>query len=287
MWLPWQDGALFAVLLAGLTVVLRRHGGARALALAPFSAETGLVLALYALWRYAGHVSPTVTGDGSDRGHAIWDLERVLHLPSEVTWQRAVLPYPDLVRLSNVFYASLHVPVLIAFLVWLFVRHREAYPRMRNVLAGFTAISLAMHTFPVAPPRLLPDLHVVDTGLKYGQSVYGNGLTSQLAAMPSVHVGWAVIVGVGVVVASGSPWRWLALLYPALTTVAVVVTGNHYWLDGIVAVGLIAAVAVVDGCVRRLGRRVGARSGPVRRPEPAPVPLPVGAAARTSTPARG
>ncbi len=282
MWLPWRYGAVLAIALAGLTVGLRRNGGRRALALAPFATETAILLALYSLWRYAGNVSPTVTGGAAMRGNQIWDLQRALHLPSEVSWQQAILPYPPVVRFFNLFYATVHVPALLAFLVWLFVRHRERFPQIRNVLAGFTGVSLIMHIVPVAPPRLLPEIGIVDTGIRYGQSVYANGLADQLAAMPSVHVGWAVIVGGGIIFASNSPWRWLwGLLYPVLTTVAVVVTGNHYWLDGIVAVILIAAVAVVDDGARRLlGRWVPViRTEPIPTPE-APVPQ------RASSPAR-
>jgi MFS superfamily sulfate permease-like transporter len=61
--------------------------------------------------------------------------------------------------------------------------------------------------------------------------------------MPSVHVGWSIIVAVAVVSALRSPWRWLAVAYPVLTTTVVVVTANHYWLDGIAA-GLLVAVAL-------------------------------------------
>ena len=292
MWLSWQWGVAAAAALAGLTVVLRRNGGSRALAVAPFASESALVLALYALWRYAGHVSPTVTGGGSSRGHAIWDLERTLHLPSEAVWQRVVLPYPDVIRFWNVFYATMHVPVLIAFLVWLFVRHRTRFPQVRNVLAAFTAISLVMHIVPVAPPRLLGGIGIVDTGIRYGQSVYADGLADQLAAMPSVHVGWAVIVGVGVVVASDSPWRWWALLYPHLTTIAVVVTGNHYWLDGIAAVVLLAAVSAVEEVMRRGLRRWLVLPHPAAVPPPDPptldrTPSPVRVDTRASSPARG
>ncbi|MCU1456664.1 MAG: hypothetical protein JWL73_756 [Actinomycetia bacterium] len=268
MWLPWTYGVFFAAVLAALTIVLRRDGGPRALAVAPFASETAIVLALYSLWRYAGYMSPTVTGGSARRGRQIWDLERALHLPSEVTWQRAVLPYPTLVKFFNLFYASAHVPVLIAFLIWLFVRHRSRFPQLRNVLAGFTGVSLMMHIVPVAPPRLLSGIGIVDTGIRYGQSVYANGLTSQLAAMPSVHCGWAIIVGLGVVWASDSRWRWWALAYPALTTVAVVVTGNHYWLDAIVAVILIAAVAVADEGARRVVRRWFTLSRPEPESEP-------------------
>jgi hypothetical protein len=61
--------------------------------------------------------------------------------------------------------------------------------------------------------------------------------------MPSVHVGWSIIVAVAVITASRSRWRWLAVLYPMLTTLVVVVTANHYWLDG-VAAGLLVVGAL-------------------------------------------
>jgi hypothetical protein len=85
-----------------------------------------------------------------------------------------------------------------------------------------------------------------------------------LSAMPSLHVGWAIIVAGSVIYALRTPWRWLAVVYPALTWLIVVVTGNHYWADGIVAATLCAlAFAGVS-----LGRR-RPRPGLEGRPSPA------------------
>jgi len=98
----------------------------------------------------------------------------------------------------------------------------------------------------VAPPRLYPELGFVDTAKLYDQSVYGtigHGLSDQMSAMPSIHVAWALIVGIGTVTISKSRWRWLALVHIALTLWAVVATANHWWLDGIVA-GMIVAVVL-------------------------------------------
>jgi hypothetical protein len=122
------------------------------------------------------------------------------------------------------------------------VRHREAYPRWRNIGAFMTGVSLLIQMVPVAPPRLLPQLGFVDTAVLYGQSVYGRGglkIAPQLAAMPSVHVAWAVLIAVAVIATSSSRYRWWILLHPTITTLAVVATANHWWLDGVVAAALL------------------------------------------------
>jgi PAP2 superfamily len=103
----------------------------------------------------------------------------------------------------------------------------------------------------------MASLGFVDTGRLYGQSVYtqlGRGASDQLSAMPSVHIGWAVLVGLVVVTVSTSRWRWLVLAHPILTAVVVVVTANHWWLDGVVAVALLAAAVWVDRSGRRWAR---------------------------------
>ena len=177
-------------------------------------------------------------------GTAVWDAERALHLPSELTVQRAVLGHPLLVQASNGYYAVVHVPALIVFLVWLFVRHRGQYARVRNTLALLTAACLLIQMVPVAPPRLLPTLGIADTGLLYKQSVYGPmgaGIADQLSAMPSVHVAWAGLIAMAAVRVGRSAWRWVAVAHPVLTLLVVVVTGNHFWADGLVALTLLAA----------------------------------------------
>ena len=122
-------------------------------------------------------------------------------------------------------------------------------------MALFTGVSLLIQLIPVAPPRLLPGTGMVDTAVRYGQSVYswhGGFDADEFSAMPSVHVGWALIVTIAVITVSRSRWRWLAAAYPVLTLLVVVVTANHFWLDGIVAGLLVALVMVVQRAARRL-----------------------------------
>ena len=96
---------------------------------------------------------------------------------------------------------------------------------------------------------------MIDTGLAYGQSVYGalgRGIAGQLQAMPSIHVAWAAIIGWAAFTASTSKWRWIGPIHFALTFVVVAVTGNHYWLDGLVAMALLVVA-------RSLGLQIDAK----------------------------
>jgi hypothetical protein len=70
--------------------------------------------------------------------------------------------------------------------------------------------------------------------------------------MPSIHVGWAAVVSFGIVMVSTSRWRWIFLLHLALTMVVVSATGNHWWLDGIVAIALLGIALSIDTGARRL-----------------------------------
>ena len=222
--------------------------------------EAAILLALFALWQLAGSLSLIGPDGALARAQWIWHAERVVHLPSETEVQRAFLGHPLLVQALNLYYASLHFVVLISCLVWVYARHRRQYPQVRITLVLFTAGALLIQFLPVAPPRMLPGDGMVDTAARYGQSVYGSvaGFNAdQLSAMPSVHVGWALLVALVVVQVSTSRWRWLALGYPVLTLLAVVVTANHFWLDGIAA-ALLLALALLVQRAGRAARRAAA-----------------------------
>jgi hypothetical protein len=132
----------------------------------------------------------------------------------------------------------------------------------------FTGASLLIQLIPVAPPRLLPMAGMVDTAVRYGQSVYswsGGFDADEFSAMPSVHVGWALIVAIAVIAVWRSRWRWLAAAYPVITLLVVVVTANHFWLDGVAAGLLVVLILAVQRAVG--GIRSGKSSGgPQARP---------------------
>lgn len=257
-----------AALLSGLVALMlarRRRSvplGPGATFLEAASREFALITGLYSLWRVA-RVLPLARSDGAiERARQVVDLQAAMHLPTELSLQHFVLAHDWLARVTNLYYATVHVPFLLAFLVWLFVRHRDHYPHWRNGLVVLTALCLVIRFVRVAPPRFLADLGYVDLSTRYGLSVYGpvgTGVSDQFAAMPSIHVGWAAVVSFGVVAASTSRWRWLALLHVVLTMLVVSASGNHWWLDGIVAIALLGLGLGMDS----LGRRwLGGRRAP-------------------------
>jgi PAP2 superfamily len=265
--LSWPYAVASAAFLAVVSVGIRFAGRFRALARgwtagAALAWEAGLLFALYGLWQFAGSFTVMSPAGALPRARWLWHAERLVHLPSETTVQRLFLPHPLVVQAFNLYYDILHFPVLGACLIWLYVAHRDRYPQIRTTVALFTLISLLIQFIPVAPPRMLPASGMVDTALKYGQSVYswhGGFDADELSAMPSVHVGWALIIAIAVITVSRSRWRWLAAGYPLLTTLVVVVTANHFWLDGVVAGLLVVMVLGMQRLIR--GLRSGKSSG--------------------------
>lgn len=226
--------------------------------------EFAVVLGLYVLWRLASSVSLMDQSGAFARGRWLWRTERHLHLPSELAVQAQVISHPLFVQSLNVFYLAAHIGGMALFLLWMFIKHRERYRRWRNVVVAFTGVSLLLQFVSVAPPRLLPQFGFVDTAAVYHQSAYqgiGAGLTDQLSTMPSIHVGWALIVAIAVIKVCRSRWRWLIVVQPLLTGYAVVATANHFWSDAVAAAGLVGLVLVVAQVASRARPARGALPG--------------------------
>ncbi len=271
--LSWPEAAVTAGVLAGAAMAARRGRSRGLAAAAGFAREAAVLLGLFALWQLAGSYVLLGPAGAIGRARWIWHAERAVHLPSEALVQRAFLGHPLVVQAFNLYYAGLHFAVVIACLAWVFIWHRGQYPPVRTALVLFTAASLLVQFIPVAPPRMLPGDGMVDTAVRYGQSVYGSvaGFNAdQLSAMPSVHVGWSLLVALVVIGVSRSRWRWAALAYPALTLLAVVATANHFWLDGIAAAVLLALTLAVQRAGRAARRRL--RRGQAGRAAGGPAP---------------
>jgi PAP2 superfamily len=199
-------------------------------------------------------------------------VEGLLHLDIEAPANTALAAWPVLAVLASYWYSLLHYVVTPAVLVWAYRRHHGDYRRIRDALVLASAIGLVGFTLlPMAPPRMLPgfdDILASTSGAGWwgGDASAPRGLgalTNQLAAMPSLHVGWAVWVAWVVVTHSSRRWvRVLAVAYPVGTTLVVVATANHYLLDA-VAGAAVVAIAI------RLSRRLSPAYAGAVAPRPA------------------
>jgi len=264
-WPTWQESTIAAVVFVLLGVGLRRtrHQNVVTTSLALAATEMTIITVLYSIWRMARKL-PLVQADGAlDRGRSIAEWQDRLWLPNELTVQTWLIEHEWWGRLASLYYIGLHVPALWVFLIWLFIRQRHAFSQWRNLLSILTAFCLFIRFIRVAPPRFLPDLGFIDLPAQYDLSPYGRvgtGVSQQFAAMPSIHVAWAAIVSIGVVAASTSRWRWLALSHLIITMLAVAGTGHHWWADGLIIAPLLGASWLIDFYGRQFVARVWPRT---------------------------
>lgn len=212
--------------------------------------ELALLGALYLIYR-AGRLA--ITGQET-RAFANAELiraaEKALSIPPEVAVQSLFHGLPQVFELANVYYVYAHFPVTIAFLLWGYLRRPIAeYRWARNLLVTQTMLALGLHLLmPLAPPRMFPEWGFVDTMARWGPSAYDGAsadFANQYAAMPSLHVGWAVLIAVVVCRTGPRPIAILAVAHATFTCFVVTVTANHWWLDGMVAACLLGVALLV------------------------------------------
>ena len=246
-WMPWKPALALAAILAVVWLSLR--GFARTRVGAQIASQLALMMALYALWQLAGSYGSPDPAVAVARGAWWASLEQHLAMPSEAWIQGPVLGHLWVMSTADIYYSAVHVPVFLIVLGWVLFMRRADWPFVRTTVVVLTGVCLVIQYIAVAPPRLVPGLGVVDTGKLDHHSVYEViAGANQYAAMPSVHVAWAAAVALIIVVVARSPWRWLSLAYPLCTWWVVIVTGNHFIVDGLVAIALLAVSAGI-ACV--------------------------------------
>lgn len=184
------------------------------------------------------------------------DWERTIGIFNEVDLQSSVLSNDAIIWFLNRYYFFAHFGGAILLVTWLFVANYEYYGRVRRVLITTTASALLVHvTFPLAPPRWFPEFGFVDTLQTYGPKIYDSetitATANQIAAMPSLHVGWALIAAWAITRTVRARWRWIGYAHPVIMILAVVLTANHWWLDVIGAILLVYAAILADRPVQR------------------------------------
>ncbi len=200
--------------------------------------------------------------------HQILGLEQSLHIDPERALDRWLAGHQTLGLLVSDYYDNAHFIVTLGLLGWLWWRRSDIYRPLRNALVLVNVIAfLVFWRFPVAPPRMLPGFVDVVSSTHAIGSWHTGALASaanELAAMPSLHIAWAVWCTVVLWRISRRAWvRALALAYPFATCFAVLSTGNHFVLDvlgGLVAIALsLLIVRLLDSRMRLPGARFGPR----------------------------
>jgi hypothetical protein len=217
----------------------------------PWLRELALVLAAYWLYSLVRNLAPRHRVEAVERARDIAGLERSLHVDLEHTLNAAVAARPWLAQVFDYYYAALHLAVTAALLVWLWRRRPDIYPALRRAWLATNGVALlCFWLYPLAPPRLVPGfVDTVATFHTWGSlgTPAVDRVSNQFAAMPSLHVGWAVWCAVAVSMATRRRWvRAVAWCHPALTVVVVLATANHFVLDavgGLATAGLGFAVA--------------------------------------------
>src|SRR5690242_6053940 len=214
----------------------------------PFSrrarAQIGLFLLAYVVYTVARFFTIGDLDDAMGNAHWIVDVENTFGVGIEASVQHA-LDGSWVIWVLNRLYLLAQLGVIPAVLIFLYNRSYPIYATLRNTILATWLLSVPVYgLFPVAPPRLA-DIGIADTiTSQTSMSMTSNFSTSffnELAAVPSLHVGFAVIVGFALFAAVRNPLRWVFLLWGPIVMLAVVATGNHFVFDA--AAGLVACVA--------------------------------------------
>lgn len=209
--------------------------------------EIVVVLCLLRVYDYVRAHAELRAGAALEHGRHLLVFEGALRIDVERTLNHWAQRHQAVTFLTTHWYQFVHIPVTLSVLAWVWVRHPEHYRRSRNALVLINLLGLAVFLLlPVAPPRLLPDGGFLDSVALAGLGHHAGGplRADQYGAMPSLHLAWAVwcaVMARRIVRRRVCRLAWL--VYPIMTTVAVVLTANHYLLDAVVGAG-VALVAL-------------------------------------------
>jgi multisubunit Na+/H+ antiporter MnhF subunit len=209
-----------------------------------------------------------VRGMTDDRVDVAFDnAERVMSFQDSLGFfiepdlQDRIVGNDAVINVINAIYIGGYWPVLVGTLLWLLIRHPARYPLFRNALLASGAITLVIFAlFPLAPPRFLPEHGFTDTVAQNSEAYRdfnASPLVNEYAAMPSLHFGWILLLAIAwIIVGRNTAARLAGVLMPTLMFVAIVLTGNHYILDGIVGgTVVLAGLAIAAAFERRKEER--------------------------------
>jgi len=188
--------------------------------------------------------------------NALIRFERSVGIFCEVQLQGLILSNSFLIDFFNWIYIWGHLPVVVVLAIWIYLFRRGAFARYRNAFLISGAIGLVFFiTLPMAPPRFLPEFGFTDTIALYDdvyRKLQNPAFVNQYAAMPSLHLGWNLLVGLAIFETTKAWWaKAFGLLLPVPMLTAIILTGNHYLLDAMVGVAVALAALWLAGFLNR------------------------------------
>ena len=198
-----------------------------------------VIIALAILFYFLGRgLVENKVSAARENTYSIIRIERWLGIFREPEIQHWILQHDWLISVADSVYIYGHWPVVISTLVWLLLKHPDQFPAYRSTLLISGAIGLFIFvTYPVAPPRMFPDLGFTDTVTIHTNAyrvLQPPAFTNQYAAMPSLHVGWNLLMGIAIFRNTHyRVWRIFAVVMPLAMYVSTILTANHLIVDGI------------------------------------------------------
>ena len=218
--------------------------------------EVAAVLGLYGTYELARGLAVGNEAEADRHARRVAAIERSVHVFFESDVQKAVHAVPGVTGVLGAAYLTLHLTVTVSVLLWLHRRRPAAFPLVRTALLFASALALVGFVlFPTAPPRLA-GVGIADTIASERINING-GLVSALynpyAAVPSMHIAYALIVAGSVFAVSRRRLvKLAAALYPLTVLLVIIATGNHFFLDA--AAGALVAVLAAAAAFRLLHR---------------------------------
>ena len=209
--------------------------------------QIALFCGAYYLYRLVRGLVDGRAAAAFDNAREIIGVERALNLFVEPAVHAWALGHTALLDAATLMYVNSHFAVTVATLAWIYLRRNAAFYYVRNMFVAAMGIGLLLYVaFPTAPPRFMPEWGFADTVAGFvGESAEStaNVLYNPFAAVPSMHVAFALMVAVPAICLIRSRLlKALWAVYPLVVTFVVVVTANHFWVDAALG-ALVAAVS--------------------------------------------
>lgn len=237
--------------------------------------EAVIVVAAFLIYFYVRGMVVDRAGQAFLNAYNLIELEQRLRIYQELRMQAWILDSYLLIKAMNWIYFWGHMPLVIAFAVWLYAWHRATYRLVRNAFLASGAIGVLIYAFfPVAPPRLIPFGGFVDTMALFDRVGYNaqevSAFVNPYAAVPSLHFGWALLLGAVIVKVARNPLlKAFGVAWPIAMFFAIVTTGNHFVLDAVAgAIVSFAGLGLALALERTLSRLFRPRPAPGTQPAP-------------------